>query len=308
MRQTATIDDMLLFACVVERGGLSAAALELDLSRSLVSKRIAALEARLGARLLNRTTRRLSLTEPGEAYFGYCVQVRDTLAEAEARVADFGERPRGVLRLAAPVTFGELYVAPLLAEFLAAHPGLVVDMDLDDRFVDLVDGGYDLAIRIGALEDSTLVARRLATTDVVVVGAPAYFARHGVPRHPEELRDHNCLTYRHHRGRRDEWRFTGPDGVVTVRVSGNLRSTGIALRNAARAGLGLTYPPRFMVAADIAAGRLQPVLTDWCRDGIGIHAVTPQGRQLPAKTRALIDFLRERLAAERQWTHADEAG
>ncbi len=298
----ASLDDVLLFARVVELGSFTLAAEELETSRSLVSKRIAALEERLGVRLLNRTTRKLSLTESGEVYYGYCSAIRDTLDEAEQRVGALGERPRGVLKLNVPVTFGELFIAPLLADFLADHPEVSVDMHMDDRFLDPVEGGFDLTIRIGTLADSSLVASRIATMWLVVCGAPAYLARHGTPEHPDQLRAHNCLTYRYARERSDEWQLFGPDGPRTVRVSGNLRaSNGLALRNAARAGLGLVLSPEFMVRDDLAGGRLVQVLADWCRERIGVYALYPHAHRLPAKTRAFVDFLRTRFAGWPGW-------
>ncbi|PWV64542.1 LysR family transcriptional regulator [Plasticicumulans acidivorans] len=297
-------EDMLLFARIVELGGLAAAAREAEVSRALVSKRLNALELRLGTRLLHRTTRQISLTESGEVFYGYCQRLRATLEEASERISELGGQPRGLLRLSTPVTFGERYVAPLLAEFAAQYPQVQFELTLDDHYTDLVQEGIDVAIRVGALDDSTLVARRLASMRLHTLVAPTCLARHGEPRHPGELAGLPCLTYRHPRGRSSEWEFASADGTpLRVHVSGPLRANGgHALRAAACAGLGFVQLPDFIAVDDVRAGRLLPVLEDWSIGDIGVHAVMPSPRP-PAKTRAFIDFLRARYA-DRPWTLA----
>ncbi len=292
-------DDIMLFARVAELSSFTAAAQELDVSRSLVSKRIRALEERLGVRLLNRSTRSLSLTEPGQLFYDCAVRVRETLADTTRRLGELGERPRGRLRINVPVTFGQMYVAPLMGAFLERYPDIEVDMHMDDHFVDLVQEGYDAALRIGILEDSSLVARRVGSTRRVVCASPTYLRAHGTPRSPADLRHHNCLTYHHERGRSGAWQFLGGPARETVPVSGNLRcSNGVALLEAARSGLGLAYLPRFMLAGDLAQGRLQEVLHEHCREELGIYALYPSHAHPPAKVRAFVDFLVQRLGAQ----------
>jgi DNA-binding transcriptional LysR family regulator len=289
------------FVRVVELGGFTAAAASLRKSRAMVSKHVLDLEERLGARLLHRTTRRIGLTEIGRIYYERCVQLLDDLAEADAAVTAQQSSPRGTLRLNAPMSFGTMHLAAAVADFSALHPEVSVDMALNDRIVDLVEEGYDVAVRIGRLADSTLIARRLAPCRMAVCAAPAYLARHGEPATPADLSGHNCLSYTL-MAQRDEWRFEGSEGAVSVRVSGSLNSNnGEALAAAARRGLGIIVQPTFIVGEDLKAGRLVRLLADYRHYEPAISAVYPHARHLSAKVRSFVDFLAGRFGDRPQW-------
>jgi DNA-binding transcriptional LysR family regulator len=295
---------MAVFARVVEARSFSAAATQLGMSRSAVSKAIAGLEDRLGARLLNRTTRRLALTEIGQAFYERCARIVAEAEEAELAVSRLQATPRGTLRVAAPVSFGTLHLAPALPDFMVRHPDLRVEIDLADRIVDLIEEGYDLALRIAALPDSSLVARRIADNHMVVCAAPSYWRRRGRPSEPRGLARHACITYAYHRTP-NEWPFAGPDGRFTVRVDGPLMSNnGDLSLAAALAGLGVVMLPCFLCGSDLAAGRLEQVLGEWMPPPTGIHAVYPPGRHLSAKVRAFVDFLVERFGPQPAWDAA----
>lgn len=292
----STKDDMELFLSVVEAGSFSAAATRLDSSRSLVSKRIQGLEKRLGVRLLNRTTRRLSLTESGEVYLDYCRSILRLREEAEQRVGEMGRAPQGRLRITLPVTFGQLHVAPLLPEFLERYPGITLDIEAQDGFVDLVESGIDLAIRIGVLEDSGLIARQITTTRLITVASPVYLERHGTPRTPGEIRHHNCLTYRHARTRSSTWHFEVDGQRIAVPVSGNLRAdNGLLLLHAALGGAGVTQLPEFMAQEPLGTGELVELFRGHTRDELGIYTVHAHRPPSPPKIQALIGFLVEKL-------------
>ena len=229
-----------LFVAVIECGSFAAAGRKLGLSKSAVSKRILQLEARLGVRLLQRTTRRLHLTEAGTLYHGYARRALSLAREGEDAIARLQSQPRGLLRISVPMVFGRLHLSPLAPEFLAAHPGVQLDMQMDDRMVDLVEGGFDLAIRIGHLPESSLIARRIASCRSVICAAPAYLARHGRPETPAELAEHNCLRYAYYRGGA-EWTLQGPDGRWACRHAAITRST-TARRCAMRCWLARASP------------------------------------------------------------------
>ncbi len=285
------LGEMEVFAAVAEQGSFTAAARHLGVSTSAVSKYVIALEDRLGVRLLNRTTRRLSLTEAGQDFREWCERIAADVAEAEQSVASLQAEPRGVLRVNAPMSFGQLHLGPVLSDFLDRYPGVHVDMTMTDRRIDIVEEGYDIAIRIGPLPDSSLVARTLASSRRVVCAAPAYLERHGVPRTPQELRDHNCLGHVSQRGA-EEWPFVGDCGEVLVRTSGTLTvNNGDMLRLAALAGTGLALLPTFIVGPDLADGRLRAVLCDFEPAPHPISAVYAAGRPVAAKVRAFIDHL-----------------
>lgn len=291
---------MAVFAKVVETRSFSKAADELRLSKSTVSKAVSGLEDRFGARLLNRTTRRLSLTEAGMAFYDRCSRMVAEAAAAEESISELSAGPRGTLRVTAPLSFGFLHLAPLVPAFLESYPHIDLDMNLTDEFVDVVEGGFDLAVRVGRLVDSRLMARKLAPCRFAVCGAPAYFERHGAPQSPRDLSRHFCMRYSH-LATQDEWHFEGPEGRVSVRIGGRFRSdNGDALRAAALEGLGLLYTPTFIVGDDLRAGRLVEVLSDYLWE-TGVYAVYPSGRYVPAKLRVFVDFLVKRFGPAPYW-------
>ncbi|MBI2715242.1 MAG: LysR family transcriptional regulator [Rhizobiales bacterium] len=292
-----------VFAKVAAAGSFSAAGRALGLSQTMVTKHIAALEARLGVKLFHRSTRRLSITEAGRSYLEASERILADIDAAEAAVAADRVEPRGLLRLNAPVAFGTRQIAPLLSEFAQRHPLVTVELGLNDRLVDLADEGWDSAIRIGSLSDSSLIARRIAPCRTVVCAAPSYLAARGNPRTVSSLTNHNSLGYTLSRVTGvDRWSF-GAQGEITVPVSGNLRANnGDALRTAAIAGQGLAYLPSFIVADDLRAGTL--VALDLDQPTVefgGIYAVFLPDRHPAAKVRAFIDFIANRFAPEPPW-------
>ena len=295
---------MAVFARVVEAQSFTGAAGQLAMSKSAVSKTVAALEDRLGARLLNRTTRRLALTEVGRAFYERCVRIVAEAEEAELAVTRLQQVPRGTLRVNAPVSFGILHLGPALPDFMLRHPELKVDIEFTDRFVDLIEEGWDLAVRIAALPDSSLIARKLADNDTVVSAAPAYWERRGRPRVPQDLAQHACITYAYH-ANPAEWPFADPDGRrIGVRVAGPLHTnSGDMSLAAARAGLGVVRLPRFICGPDLAAGRLEAVLAEAMPPPPGIFALYPHNRHLSAKVRAFVDFLVARFGPGCDWDH-----
>jgi DNA-binding transcriptional LysR family regulator len=290
-----------VFAKVAGAGSLSAAARALGMSQTMVTKHIAALESRLGVKLFHRTTRRLSITEAGRNYLESSGRILAEIEAADAAVAADRVEPRGLLRLNAPVSFGTRQIAPLLAEFTQRHPRVTVELGLNDRLVDLVEEGWDLAIRIGNLTNSSLIARRIAPCRIVVCAAPSYLGARGTPRTVASLADHNCLGYTlSQRTPIDRWVF-GAD--VGVQISGNLRANnGDALRAAAIAGQGIIHQPTFIVADDIREGRLVALPLDQPTVELGgIYAVYLPDRHPPARVRAFIDFIASRFAPEPPW-------
>lgn len=289
-------EDMRVFVVVVETGGFSAAAQRLNIAKSVVSRRMSALERHLECRLFNRTTRRLSLTETGLEYFEHTQRILRDLAEAEEATRGLQRELRGRLRLAAPMSFGLKHLSPALNEFMRAHPGLEVELDLNDRYVDLVNEGYDLTLRIGRLPDSTLVARELGPCPHAVCASPAYLAEQGIPEVPDDLRKHQCLGYKN-RASSSQWQFLMGREWRSVTVRPRLiANNGEVLVQAAEDGLGLVSLPRFLLEESLASGALVEVLRDFPLPSSQIYAVCPPGRRLPAKVRALIDFLVERFS------------
>lgn len=286
------LTDLAVFVRVVESGSFTAAAGTLEISKAAVSKYVLRLEQRLGARLLHRTTRRLTLTEAGDALFRRSVAALSELADAEREVAQLAGTPRGHLRVTAPVYFGERHVAPLLHKFRALYPEITLDLDFDNRLVDLVKERFDLALRITALADSSLVARPLAPCPQVVCGSPAYLAKRGVPVVPADLRAHDCLSYSLDRTPK-EWRFRSPRGRwIAVNVTGPIRcNNDIALKQAMLDGLGLRQIPRFIVEPEIASGELVEVLDSYESPPLNIYAVYATRRNLSPKVRVFVDFL-----------------
>lgn len=294
---------MEVFAKVASLGTLSAAARSLGMSQSMATKHVDAIEDRLGARLFQRTTRRLTLTDAGQRYLEACERILGEIEEADAEAAAEVAEPRGLLRLNAPLSFGFRQVVPALADFAALYPQLTVDLGLTDRFVDLVEEGWDAAIRLGSLRDSSLIARRLAPARIVLCASPDYLERHGAPKTVAELASHNCLGYTLPSAASAGRWFFGADGSLAVPVTGNLRANnGDALRAAALAGQGLIYQPTFLVGEDLRAGRLACIHLDAAPFQFGnVHAVYAQSRHVPAKVRRLIDFLAKRWAGTPPW-------
>lgn len=295
------LDGIAAFAHVVDSGSFSAAARRLKISKSAVSAHVQRLEERLGTRLLNRTTRRLSVTEPGAAYYRHCARI---LAEAEAaeQVASALQRePRGTLRISAPNSFGWMHVAPAVPTFLQRYPDLAVDITLSPKHVNLVDEGLDLAIRIGVLEDSPLVVRRLALSRLVLCAAPAYLKERGTPRAPDDLARHNCLCAAILPWG-DEWRLSGKRGEARVAVSGSFRSNSAEmLRAAALDGIGIAVLPTWAVTEPLRSGALQRVLEAWELPASTIYAVYPGNRLMSMKVRAFVDHLARRFGRMPYW-------
>lgn len=287
---------MLAFVRVVEEGSFTAAAKSLGLPKSTVSRQVSSLEERLGARLLHRTTRRIHLTEAGQAYFDRCARVISELEDAEKAVSELHEAPRGTLKLTAPVTFGQLFLTEVIAEYLQRFPDVRLDLNLSDRTVDLVEEGFDLAIRIGRLADSSLVVRKLGTSRMCICASPGYLEKEGTPTNIPELEQHNALLYTY---QAVGWKLKG--GKVAA-VHGRLTTnSGEVLRAAAVRGLGVAYVPSFYVGADLAAGRLVSVMEDQIEQGSGVFAVYPPNHQPPAKVRSFVDLAVERFAGGQQW-------
>jgi DNA-binding transcriptional LysR family regulator len=292
------LGDIAVFVRVVELGSFTRAADALGVSKAVVSKYVSRLEQRLGARLLHRTTRRLTLTEPGEALYRRSAGALAELGEAEKDVAQLTGAPRGVLRVSAPVYFGSVSLAPALKDFRARYPEIVLDLELDDRLVDLVRERFDLAIRISAMTDSTLVARRLAPCPMVVVGSRAYFARRGMPKEPADLRAHECLSYSLLRSP-NEWRFRPAGGRwVAVTVPSTFRANNdFVLKQAALDGIGLGFFPSYFVDQDLAEGRLVRALPAYGTQELSINVIYASKRHQLPKARAFVDFLAERFGA-----------
>jgi len=289
------LTEMEAFVQVVDNGGFTDAARKMNLSKSAVSKHVSALEARLGVRLLNRTTRRVSPTEVGLAYYDRARSVLAEAGEADSMVTAMQATPRGSLRISAPVTFGVRPLAGVIAGFLAAYPEVDINLVLDDRFVEVIAEGFDLAIRIGTLADSSLKARRLAETRMVIVAAPAYLAGAGTPRTIDDLNDHRLLHYSQ-LATGNFWRLRTALGEERqVRVGGRLTvNNGEALMRAAEAGIGIALVPSYMIGDALAKGRLVEILASRPPDVFGIYALYPPGRFPQPKLRAFVDHLAER--------------
>lgn len=287
--------EMQVFTAVVEAGSFVGAAETLGLSTAAVSRQLAALEARLGVRLLHRTTRRLSLTGEGEVFLDRARKLIEELSEAEAEITEHSAQAIGRLRVNAPVSFGVQHLASLWGDFLEQHPRLQLDVTLSDRTVDLVEEGYDLAIRIGRLPDSVLIGRQLSTTRMVLCASPEYIEHQGAPRKPAELAEHVIWSYSYF-SLGDEWRFTGPEGEVSVHLRPVLHSNnGDTCRMGALQHRCIVLQPSFLVGADIRAGRLVELLPDYRAGELGIHALFPSREHVAPKVRMMIDYLVEAL-------------
>ncbi|MFM0499891.1 LysR family transcriptional regulator [Paraburkholderia caffeinilytica] len=287
------ITGMQVFSRAATAGSLSAAARQLGLSPAMATKHLDAVEQRLGVRLFHRSTRKLTLTEAGQQYLETCARLLPDLEEAEAMIASQRVEASGLLRLNSPLSFGVRYIAPLIPAFSKKHPGVTIDLGLNDRVVDLMEEGWDLTIRVGRLKDSRLVSRRLAESAMIVCAAPGYWERHGRPKLSSDLCAHNCLSVTFSNiSRPDEWRF-GKDGDKRVPINGTMRANnGDALVAAAVAGLGVLYEPAFIVADAIRQRALEQIALEVrTADLGGIHLVRAPDRAPPAKVRVMTDFL-----------------
>lgn len=292
---------MAIFAQVVESGSFSAAARRLEISRSAVSKSVAKLEKSLGARLVQRTTRHVSLTEIGALVADHCSRMLQEAAQAETLVASLNLQPRGTLRVASSVAFGTLHLAPALADFLARHPDLVIDLTITDRWIDLAEEGIDVAIRVTGEPPVQWVARKLAPVRRRLCATPGYFARHGIPAHPQDLAAHNCLHYTHAEDQ-GRWRFNGPDGAISVPVRGSLHvNDDEALSQAVLGGLGIGILPTFIIGKDLQNGTLMDVLSDYIPVESHVYAMYLPTRHLPAKIRVFIDHFLALIGDEPYW-------
>lgn len=292
---------LAVFARVVEAGSFAEAARRLSTSRSAVSKAVAKLEVALGARLLNRTTRHLSLTEIGAAVAEHGGRIVEAAADAENLVASLSSEPRGVLRICASVAFGTLHVAPALAEFLPRYPQIKVELTITDRWVNLAEEGYDLLIQVTGQAPEHLVARKLAPVRRQLCATPEYFRQRGVPRTPMDLVSHNCLDYTRS-GEQGRWRFTGQAGDIAVPVNGPLHvDDDEALSQAVLGGLGVGLLPTFIIGKELQSGRLQAVLSEYIPVERHVYAMYLPTQHLPSKVRVFIDFLVQRIGAEPYW-------
>jgi DNA-binding transcriptional LysR family regulator len=293
------LEGWAIFGKVAEAGSFVRAATELGLSKATVSKAVSRLERRLGERLFNRTSRRLSLTETGRVLSLRAARILTDAEAVEAEALAQSATPRGRVRLAAPMSFGLLHVAPALPDFLAAYPEISIELHLSDEILDLIGGGFDLALRIAALSDSSMLVRRLCEVRRPRVGAPQYFVRHGRPSHPRELSQHACLGYSYLPSR-DRWEFAGPDGEVqSIAVRGPLLANNAdALMPALRAGVGLAVQPEFVVWRDLQERRLEAVMTHWRAPLIALNIISPPGGPRPSKVAVLMDFLIRRYSGQ----------
>jgi DNA-binding transcriptional LysR family regulator len=287
-----------IFARTVTSGSMSAAGRELGISPPVVSKRVKALEERLGVRLLQRTTRQVALTEAGQGFYERVVAILSSVDEAEAWVSRRAAAARGQLRISAPTTFGRMHIAPLLVDFMRAYPDVTVDLDLSDGFVDIVADGYDVAIRIADLQDTSLVAKRLAPNHRILCAAPVYTQKHGMPRSLAELQEHRLLLHN-----ADHWRLEGPAGVETVKVDSVVKTNSSeVIREAVLAGIGIALRSTWDVGPEIRDGRLLIVLGQWrAPRRVAVHAVYPSRRHLAHKVRVFIDFLADRYGSAPYW-------
>lgn len=285
-------DGLLEFIHVAETGSFTSAAKRLSSSVAHISRQVGALEDRLGVKLFHRTTRKVSLSEVGHLYFQHCRPLLDGLREAERAVLNLQDKPVGKLRFTAPVAYGEKILAPLIGDFMALHDGLQVDLELTNRQLDLIDGGFDLAIRLGKLEDSSMIAKKLASRTLHICAAPDYLNRYGEPHTLSELENHNCLL-----GTLDYWRLTVEGKARNIRVSGNMRcNNGPTLLSMALAGRGIVQLPEYYLGDVLKRGEIVTILKNFQPEREGIWAIYPPNRHLSSKVRVFIDYLTERLA------------
>jgi DNA-binding transcriptional LysR family regulator len=293
------ITDLEIFARVARTGNMSAAGREMGLSPAVVSKRVSLLEERLGARLFQRTTRQLTLTETGEGFFKRVVDILSLIDEAEDFVSRRNTKPRGQLKITAPTSFSRQHIAPHLQSFFSKYPEIELEMNLSDDFVDIIRNGYDLAVRIGELKDSSLVARKLASDNRVICAAPNYLKERGEPKSLEDLEFHNCLSPR----AQESWKLDGPDGEAIVKVRGNIRTNSSEfVREALLSGLGIALRSTWDIANELKSGELQVLLPEYRgSSALGIYAVYPCREFMPAKVNVFIEFLSELFGNEPYW-------
>ncbi len=293
--------EMAVYVAVVREAGFSAAARKLHLTPSAVSKQITRLEDRLGVRLLNRTTRRFSMTEEGETFFHRAVSILADIAETEAMISNRGGSPRGILRVSSSTTFGRLQIVPILPEFLASYPDIKLQLSLTDTVVDMVQEGFDVAIRIAELSDSSLVARRLGVDRRIVVAAPSYVEKHGLPKLPEDLSEHNCLILSTAQALSD-WEFSQGGETRKIHVDGPFEAnSGVAVHAATLAGIGIAQLASYVAVPDLKAGRLISCLDEFVTTQRPIYAVYPHRRHLSPKVRVFVNFLIDHFTPVAPW-------
>jgi DNA-binding transcriptional LysR family regulator len=291
------LDAMEMFVRIVETGSFSSVARELGTTQPTISKQLTALESHLKTRLLNRSTRKLSLTESGQAYYERCKRIIDDVREAESTLGRLQGSISGHLHIDTSIAMGQMFLTPLVLKFQRQYPELSVELTLNDRFIDIVEEGVDVAIRIGRLGESNVVARKIGATRRVTIATPDYLKQHGRPRHPQDLTHHNCLLYSY-LSTGNEWMFQGPEGEIRVRVSGNFKSNnGHALREALLAGRGIAVSPDWLAHDGLRDGTTEAILTEFAPTPMDINAVFPSNRMLSAKVRAFVDFLQQEFRA-----------
>jgi DNA-binding transcriptional LysR family regulator len=285
------VQEMTSYVAVVEAGSFVAAADAIGQSKAAVSRHVGDLERRLGTRLLQRTTRRLSMTPEGQAFYARCKELLSAIDEAESELTMTHAEPTGLIRINAPLTFGVLQLAPLWGRFCDQHPKVKLDITLTDRVADLVEEGYDLAVRISRMPSSTLISRKLASTRMLLCASDAYLNKHGVPRQPADLGTHRVISYTY-LATQDEWQFTGPNGVESVRINATIHTNnGDTCRRAALDDQGIVLQPDFIVGEDVKRGRLIELMPEYRAVELGVYAVYPSRKYLPLKIRRLVDFL-----------------
>lgn len=288
--------EMRVFTAVVDAASFVAASEALGMSKAAVSRYVSELEQRLGVRLMHRTTRKLSLTPEGEVFLARCRDILVSIEASEAEISARSVTASGLLKVSVPVSFGISHLAPLWSEFLDKHPGVTLDVQLADRVIDLVDEGFDLAVRIARLPDSSLISRRLASTRLVLCASPSYLKRRGMPQHPSELTQHDVVSYSL-MAMGDQWQFTGPEGEVSVKVRPRMWSNnGDTCIAAALQGAGIQLQPTFLIGKHLAIGQLVEILPRYRSVELGIYAVYPSRKFVLPKVRALVEFLAAKLA------------
>lgn len=298
------LDDLMLFVQVVDTKSFSLAAKELGVAKSMVSKHINQLETRLNARLLNRSTRKLSLTEAGRLLYDHCKRIQQDIDTAIQAVSSTHDTPRGMLRINAPLSFGHLHLIPAIADFNQKYPEIEVELLLGSQYANLIETGLDLAIQIKDLPDSNLIAKKLAVRSTQVCASPRYFAEHGFPQTPYDLKQHNCLVYRTQGQVSDEWRFVIDGQDKIIKVGGDFQvNSSLGLARAAKSHAGIVKLPGYMINDEVQTGELVTVLNEFCPRDIGIYMVYPQNRFLAPKVKAFVDFLTARFASEQYWNN-----